>query len=104
MRNYVQPGNIVTVAAPAGGAVNGKVIAIGALVGVASADAIAGQPVDLQMKGVFDLSAAVGATFTVGAVAYADAASGNIVADNTKPRAGIVVGNPGAQVYRVRLG
>lgn len=102
MRNYVQPGNIVTVAAPAGGAVNGRVVAIGALVGVASANAASGQPVDLQMRGVFDLAAAVGATFNVGDVAYSN--GDTITATNTQTRVGVVVGNPSSQVYRVRLG
>lgn len=54
MRNYIQPGDTITVPAPAAVASGGGV-QIGALFGVAATDAAEDQPVAISVKGVFEL-------------------------------------------------
>ena len=54
MRNYVQPGDGITVPAPVAIAV-GEIVTIGALTGIAAPDAEAGADVSLALRGVFDL-------------------------------------------------
>lgn len=72
MRNYVQPGDTVTFTAPAGGLASGAGALIGALFGVAAADAAAGTDVELVTRGVFDLPKAAGIDFAAGDKAYWD--------------------------------
>ncbi len=57
MRNYVQPGDVVTVTAPAD-VKSGDGVLVGSLFGVAAYDALAGAEVELALVGVFDLPAA----------------------------------------------
>lgn len=73
MRNFVQPGDTVTLTAPSGGLASGAGCLIGALFGVAAADAAAGAEVELVTRGVFDLPKASGVSFTAGAKVYWDA-------------------------------
>lgn len=81
MKNYVQRGENITVAAPTGGVSSGNLIIVGALAGVAVADAAAGDAVTLATVGVFTLPKRLSASFASGAViawtlpeAYADVA------------------------------
>lgn len=86
MRNYVQPGDTITFAAPAGGLASGAGTLIGALFGVAAADAAAGADVELVTRGVFDLPKAAGVDFAAGEKAYwstAAKAVTDIAAGNT---------------------
>jgi predicted RecA/RadA family phage recombinase len=55
MRNYVQPGNVVTLTAPAGGVLSSQGVLIGSLFGVAAYDAKAGAEVEVEVVGVYDL-------------------------------------------------
>ena len=55
MRNYVQEGETVTVAAPTGGVKSGDGVLVGALFGVACFDALQTAEVEIQTEGVFDL-------------------------------------------------
>lgn len=55
MRNFIQPGNTLTVIAPTGGVVSGQLFAVGALIGVAAFSAAAGEEVEMTTEGVFDL-------------------------------------------------
>lgn len=70
MKNYVQPGNSITIPAPAGGAVSGKPIAVGSLRGFASTTAAAGEPVAVSRTGVFEYAKATGAAWAVGDTVY----------------------------------
>ncbi|MHB0706019.1 DUF2190 family protein [Roseomonas mucosa] len=73
MRNYVQPGNTLTLPAPAGGVLSGDLVAIGSIVGVANGDAAAGEPMDVDVVGVFVLSKAAALAIAVGDIVYWDA-------------------------------
>lgn len=105
MRNYVQPGESITVTATA--ATNsGDGVKISNLFGIASGDAAIGEKLVLTTRGVFDLPKPSTNTFDIGALAYWDdtaklvtsTASGNT-------RIGLAVtaaGNPSGSV-NVRL-
>lgn len=55
MKNYIQEGRMITVAAPIGGVASGDGVVIGALFGVATKTAASGETVTLATDGVFDL-------------------------------------------------
>lgn len=78
MKNFVQNGNTVTVAAPAA-IVSGAGVLVGALFGVAATDATSGADVEIATKGVFDLPKASGA-LTQGAKLYWDNTAKNVTA------------------------
>lgn len=54
MKNYVQPGKIVTVIAPAD-VTSGSGLLVGSLFGVCTTDAKSGEDVEVQTVGVFEL-------------------------------------------------
>lgn len=54
MKNYVQRGDTITVAAPAT-TTGGEIVTIGGLVGIAAGDAATGEDLDVVTVGVFDL-------------------------------------------------
>jgi len=78
MKTFVQPGNAVSIPAPAGGVVSGRAYVIGALAGVAAVSAAAGETFALNVTGVYALPAKAGAAFAVGDVAYLDNADGTV--------------------------
>lgn len=71
MRNYVQPGDILAVAAPTGGVTSGDPVLIGGLFGVACSDREAGGSVEIAVAGVFALPKVTGA-ITAGALLHFD--------------------------------
>jgi len=73
MKNHVQPGEVVTVAAPAGGVASGVGVSIGFIFGVAAYSADAGKPVEIATCGVFDLAKKAADTLAIGEKAYWDA-------------------------------
>jgi predicted RecA/RadA family phage recombinase len=70
MKNFVQPGDVITVAAPAGGALSGEFVKIGGLFGFAQTSADAGDDVAIATTGVFETSISAAAPVTVGAPIY----------------------------------
>ena len=58
-RNYVQPGETVTMVAPYAVASGGGIL-VGAVFGIALADAAPGAPVEVRRVGVFDTAKAPG--------------------------------------------
>jgi len=54
MKNYIQPGETVTVTAPAD-VTSGTLVVVGSLVGVAAFDAASGADVEVDTEGVFSL-------------------------------------------------
>ena len=106
MKNYVQPGNAVPVAAPAGGVVSGAGVLIGTLFGVAATSAPEANAVEIQTVGVFDLPKTGGDSFTVGAAIYWNAttkACTSTAAGNTRIGAAIAGAAGSAPTVRVRL-
>src|SRR5690606_35118552 len=80
MKNFVQPGNRITVPAPAP-VKGGEVVIIGELAGIAFGDAAAGEPVDLALNGVFDLPKVAADAITVGDAVYYDATAKLVTGD-----------------------
>lgn len=75
MRNYVQPGDTITVAAPADVA-SGAGVLVGDLFGIATGDAKSGEDVEIKTTGVFELAkTSAQAWATVGLPVYWDAAN-----------------------------
>lgn len=77
MKNYIQPGDSVTVPAPYD--VNsGDLVVVGDLFGAAQFSAKAGEGVEIATKGVFELPKVSAQAWTVGAKVYYVAADKNI--------------------------
>ncbi len=114
MRNFVQPGDQVTIAAPYAVS-GGQGVLAGQLFGVAFADADNGASVDIATVGVFDIAKDADNVFTVGAPVYFDTAtktarSGNDDDSNSAGESEACIGvavaaaGAGASTVRVRLG
>ena len=80
MRNFVQPGNAVTIPSPVTLAAGDPVV-VGALRGVANGDAETGEPVVIATTGIFELDKVGADAFAVGDLAYVDGAGLATVAD-----------------------
>jgi predicted RecA/RadA family phage recombinase len=107
MKNYVQPGNTITLTAPYAVA-SGDGTLVGSIFGVAAGDAAIGEPVETTLVGVFDLKKVASQAWLVG---------DNIYWDNTNKEAtktatantliGVAVesvaGGAGDTIGRVRL-
>ena len=78
MKNYIQPGDTITVPAPAGGVLSGGLVIVGLLIGVATLTAAAGIPVAVKTTGVFEFPKVSAQAWTVGASLYWDATAGNV--------------------------
>lgn len=91
MRNYVQPGNVIEVAAAAEAVAPGQVVVIGTILAVANGSAAAGEPYNATRCGVFELPKVGGAAFTQGQPLYWDATAGAFAGSGT-PAAGDVTG------------
>jgi predicted RecA/RadA family phage recombinase len=81
-KNFIQPGDTVTLTAPSGGVTSGSLIIVGTLAGVCAFDAAAGAPVEVTLTGVWQLPKASGA-FTQGAAVSWDNAAHNVAAPGT---------------------
>jgi predicted RecA/RadA family phage recombinase len=79
MRNYIQQGNVLTVPAPAGGALSGDGVLINALFGVAAYTAAEGEELEIEVVGVFELPKAAAVALDVGQKAYWDTTAKNVV-------------------------
>ncbi|WP_128292000.1 DUF2190 family protein [Afifella aestuarii] len=85
MKDFVKPGNTITVPAPAGGAKSGAGVLVGSIFGVAAYDAAEGDPVEIMLDGVHMLDKTNAQAWTIGLLIYWDnttkkvtsAASGN---------------------------
>jgi predicted RecA/RadA family phage recombinase len=104
MKNYVQPGNTVTLIAPTGGVKSGEPILVGSIFGIAACDAAQTTEVEASLVGVFDLNA-VG-PINAGAPAYWDVTAKKITATAaTNKLVGATLGaiGGGGVTARVRL-
>jgi predicted RecA/RadA family phage recombinase len=71
MKNFVQNGDVITVAAPYA-VTSGQGVLVGALFGVAAYDAAIGANVEIASEGVFDITALTADTGTQGTKMYWD--------------------------------
>ncbi len=69
MKNYIQPGEKITVAAPAAVA-SGAGVLVGAMFGVAATAAASGADVTIVRKGVFNMNKLTAQAWTEGAKVY----------------------------------
>lgn len=71
MKNYVQPGDVITIPAPED-VTGGKGVLVGSLFGIAAHDAASGSPVPVSRKGVFKMNKTSAQAWSVGAKIYWD--------------------------------
>lgn len=71
MKNYVQPGNTITLTAPYA-VTSGNGLLVGSIFGVASGDAASGETIETVLVGVFDITKVGSQAWTVGAKIYWD--------------------------------
>lgn len=65
MKNYIQPGNTITLTAPYDVA-SGNGLLVGAIFGVATGAALNGAPIEAALVGVFDLTKVASQAWVVG--------------------------------------
>jgi predicted RecA/RadA family phage recombinase len=77
-KNYIQPGDVLTLTAPTGGVSSGDGVIVGNLFAVATGAAAEGAEFEGQMTGVWELPKAAGEILE-GAAVWWDSGNGNIV-------------------------
>ena len=107
MKNYVQPGNTITLTAPYA-VTSGDGLLVGSIFGVASGTAALGEPVEATLAGVFDITKIGSQAWTAGAKVYWDDTNKrctNVATSNTLIGVATeaVAGGAGDTIGRVRL-
>lgn len=107
MKNYIQPGNTITLTAPYDVA-SGDGLLVGAMFGIATGAAASGDPIEAALVGVFDLKKVGSQAWDIGDKVYWDDTSKRATktaTDNTLIGAAIeaVGSGAGETVGRVRL-
>lgn len=106
MKNYIQPGDTLPVAAPAA-VLSGAGVLVGSLFGVAATNAESGATVQIKTMGVFDLTSATGTAWAVGDKIYWDDTNKRTTktaTNNTLIGVAVAAKASGDAVGRVRLG
>lgn len=107
MKNYVQPGNTITLTAPYA-VLSGEGLLVGSIFGIAAGAAASGEPVEAALVGVFDLTKVGSQAWSVGAKVYWDDTNKrttNVATSNTLIGVAVeaVAGGAGDTIGRVRL-
>lgn len=106
MNNYVQPGRVLDLIAPAGGVVGGKTYKIGSIIAIATTTKPQGVPFAGLVEDVSDVDAVTGQAWTSGQIVYWDdeARLYTVVADDNA-KAGYAVADKvaAAPTGRVKL-
>ena len=107
MKNYVQPGNTITLTAPYALA-SGDGLLVGSIFGIAAGAAALGDPVETTLVGVFDITKVGSQAWTAGARIYWDDTNKrttNVATSNTLIGVATeaVAGGAGDTIGRVRL-
>jgi predicted RecA/RadA family phage recombinase len=107
MRNYIQPGHAITLAAPYDVA-SGDGLLVGSIFGVATHDASTGAEVEAQLTGVVEITKVGTQAWTAGARVYWDDTNKratNVATDNTLIGVAVLAVGASAEevVGRVRL-
>lgn len=107
MKNYVQPGNTITLTVPYA-VVSGEGLLVGSIFGIAAGNAASGEPVETALVGVFDLTKIGSQAWIVGARVYWDDTNKRcttVSTDNTLIGVAVeaVASGAGDTVGRVRL-
>ncbi|WFS02779.1 DUF2190 family protein [Rhizobium tumorigenes] len=105
MRNFIQPGDVITLSAPYD-VLSGAGVLVGSLFGIAAYSALTGAEVETKMSGVFDMPKLAAQAWTVGAPIYWDATNKQTTTVSTSNtligKAVLVAANP-SDTGRVRL-
>ena len=107
MKNFVQPGNTITLTAPYALA-SGDGLLVGSIFGIAAGAAALGDPVGIALVGVFDITKVGSQAWTAGARIYWDDTNKrttNVATSNTLIGVAVeaVAGGAGDTIGRVRL-
>jgi predicted RecA/RadA family phage recombinase len=105
MRNFVQPGEVITLPAPTGGIKSGEAMLVGAIFGVASFDAAEAADVEVATVGVFELPKD-GSVIAQGALLYWDASAAALTTtstDNTLVGKAVAAAGGSATTVRVLI-
>jgi predicted RecA/RadA family phage recombinase len=101
MKNFVQPGHVVTVPAPAA-VTSGKLVIIGSLVGAAQKSAAIGEDLPLLTEGVISYAKVSALAIAVGDKLYYDTA--NDVVNNTLVGVAVAVSANPSPTAKFKLG
>lgn len=77
MNNFIKPGIILTLTAPAGGVVSGAPVRVGSIVVIATNTVAVGLPFEGDTEGVFLVPKIAGVAWTEGMLIYHDSAANN---------------------------
>jgi predicted RecA/RadA family phage recombinase len=77
MKNFIQPGEVLTVVAAAVIG-SGDIVKTGLLIGVAGSDAAIGESVSVNLCGVYDLPKVGATAFTQGEILYFDESESHV--------------------------
>jgi predicted RecA/RadA family phage recombinase len=107
MRNYIQPGHAITLAAPYDIA-SGDGLLVGAIFGIATHDALSSAEIEAQLTGVVEITKVASQAWTAGAKVYWDNTARratNVASGNTLIGVAVLAVGAGAEetVGRVRL-
>lgn len=103
MKNFVQPGDVISVPAPANVTAGGAVL-VGSLFGVAVNTALSGAAVEIAVTGVFDLPKTAAQAWTVGQLLYwSGTAVTNVASTNKLIGVAAAAAQSADTVGRVRL-
>lgn len=101
MKNYIQPGDTIEVAAASGAVTSGQVVVIGAHLAIANGPAANGEPFNAKLSGVFEVPKAAGAAWTQGQPLMWDASAGAFAAVGTPATGDVTAG--GATAWAAAL-
>ena len=92
MKNFVQPGHVLEIAAAAGAVAAGQVVVIGAHLAVANYGAANGMPYNASLSGVFEVPKSAGVAFVQGQPLMWDASASAFAAVGTPAAGDVTVG------------
>lgn len=105
MRNFIQPGAVLTLTAPTGGVVGGAFVKIGSFFGVATRTVAQGEQFELRVGGVFELPKNSAEAWAEGQDIYATAGGVMTTSSSGNTKVGVaaaVAANPsGSGIVRL---
>ena len=91
MRNFIQPGKVLTMTAPTGGVISGEFVKIGSIFGVAAISADEGAAFELSTGEVYELPKNSAEAWTEGVAIYADANGIMTIVSTSNTKVGVAV-------------
>lgn len=89
MRNFIQPGKVLTAVAPTGGVVSGAFVLIGSVFGIAATTAAEGEEFELALGEVYELPKTSAEAWTFGQAIYATSAGIMTTVSTSNTKVGI---------------